>query len=153
MTHPDNDMEMSPSWSRAHDWKSCNRQKRFESSNLSISAKEKPAEMRVFPLFMRVFRLFTLCAYCLFFARFCVSRAQKNTGKYSKISLLGGGGFFYHTLSETPSASYKRCFCFVVALGTALSIASFFLRLAELAIVLPFSPLSPTIPRAAKYAA
>ena len=38
LTHPDNEMEMSPSWSRAHDWKSCNRQKRFESSNLSISA-------------------------------------------------------------------------------------------------------------------
>ena len=47
------------------------------SSNLSISAKENPAEMRGFPLFMRAFRLFTLCAYCLFFARFCVSRAQK----------------------------------------------------------------------------
>ena len=28
---------MSPSWSRAHDWKSCRRQKRLESSNLSIS--------------------------------------------------------------------------------------------------------------------
>ena len=41
------------------------------------------------------------------------------------------GVFFYHTLSETPIASYKRCFCFVVALGTALSMASFFLRLAE----------------------
>ena len=27
-------------WSRAHDWKSCNRQKRFEGSNLSFSAKE-----------------------------------------------------------------------------------------------------------------
>ena len=50
LTCPDNDMEMSPSWSRAHDWKSCNRQKRFESSNLSISAKENPAEMRGFPL-------------------------------------------------------------------------------------------------------
>ena len=28
-------------WSRAHDWKSCNRQKRFEGSNLSFSAKIK----------------------------------------------------------------------------------------------------------------
>jgi hypothetical protein len=28
-------------WSRAHDWKSCRRQKRLESSNLSISAKTK----------------------------------------------------------------------------------------------------------------
>ena len=69
LTCPDNDMEMSPSWSRAHDWKSCNRQKRFESSNLSISAKEKPAEMRVFPLFMRVFRIFAACAL---FAVFCI---------------------------------------------------------------------------------
>ena len=33
-------MEMSPSWSRARDWKSRNRQKRFESSNLSISARK-----------------------------------------------------------------------------------------------------------------
>lgn len=85
MTHPDNDMEMSPSWSRAHDWKSCNRQKRFESSNLSISAKEKPAEMRVFPLFMRAFRLFTLCAYCLFFAFFASQWHRKSTGKYRKM--------------------------------------------------------------------
>ena len=34
-------LEKSPSWSRAHDWKSCNRQKRFESSNLSFSASGK----------------------------------------------------------------------------------------------------------------
>ena len=33
--------EKSRSWSSAHDWKSCNRQKRFESSNLSFSAKTK----------------------------------------------------------------------------------------------------------------
>ena len=33
-------MEKSRSWSSAHDWKSCNRQKRFESSNLSFSAKK-----------------------------------------------------------------------------------------------------------------
>ena len=32
-------MEKSPSWSRAHDWKSCRGQKLLESSNLSISAK------------------------------------------------------------------------------------------------------------------
>lgn len=60
------------------------------------------------------------------------------------------GVFFYHTFSETPIASYKRCFCFVLAPGTALSIASFFLRLAELVIVLPFSSLSPVMPRVAK---
>ena len=36
-----NDMEMSPSWSRAHDCNWCNRQKRFESSNLSFSANKK----------------------------------------------------------------------------------------------------------------
>ena len=34
-------MEMSRSWSSAHDWKSCNTQKVFESSNLSISAKNE----------------------------------------------------------------------------------------------------------------
>ena len=33
--------EKSRSWSSAHDWKSCNRQKRFESSNLSFSAKKQ----------------------------------------------------------------------------------------------------------------
>lgn len=32
------DVEMSRSWSSAHDWKSCKGQKPFESSNLSISA-------------------------------------------------------------------------------------------------------------------
>ncbi len=32
---------MSRSWSSAHDWKSCKGQKLFESSNLSISAKNK----------------------------------------------------------------------------------------------------------------
>ncbi len=39
-----NDTEKSPSWSRAHDWKSCNRQKRFESSNLSFSASAKSTQ-------------------------------------------------------------------------------------------------------------
>ena len=51
--------------------------KKCVASFLVPGDKEKPAEMRGFPLFMRAFRLFTLCAYCLFFARFCVSRAQK----------------------------------------------------------------------------
>ena len=32
-------VEMSRSWSSAHDWKSCRGQKLLESSNLSISAK------------------------------------------------------------------------------------------------------------------
>lgn len=41
-------MEKSPSWSRAHDWKSCNREKRFESSNLSFSAKKTRRFSRVF---------------------------------------------------------------------------------------------------------
>ena len=101
MTHPDNDMEMSPSWSRAHDWKSCNRQKRFESSNLSISAKENPAEMRGFPLFMRAFMLFTLCAYCLFFAFFCVSMAQKKHRKISKNPPPRWRGYLFTTPSLT----------------------------------------------------
>ena len=34
-------VEMSRSWSSAHDWKSCKGQKLFESSNLSISAMKK----------------------------------------------------------------------------------------------------------------
>ena len=34
-------MEKSRSWSSAHDWKSCNRQKRFEGSNPSFSARKK----------------------------------------------------------------------------------------------------------------
>ena len=33
-------------WSRAHDWKSCNRQKRFEGSNPSSSATAKKCEPR-----------------------------------------------------------------------------------------------------------
>ena len=41
-------MEKSPSWSRAHDWKSCNREKRFESSNLSFSATKTRRFSRVF---------------------------------------------------------------------------------------------------------
>ena len=88
LTCPDNDMEMSPSWSRAHDWKSCNRQKRFESSNLSISATleqamhrllqffvygKNPAEMRGFLLFMRDFGTYGHAAFCrCFYAFSCV---------------------------------------------------------------------------------
>ena len=45
-------------------------------SNPSISAKEKPAEMRVFPFFMRVFSIFSLCKYCCFLRSFCVYVAQ-----------------------------------------------------------------------------
>ena len=117
MTNPDNDMEMSPSWSRAHDWKSCNRQKRFESSNLSISATEKPAEMRVFPLFMRVFSIFSFCKSCCLLRSFCMWATQK---LHSKIPPpVTEGASLYHTFSDTPSASYKRCFCFVLAPGTA----------------------------------
>lgn len=41
-------MEKSPSWSRAHDWKSCNREKRFESSNLSFSAKKPDVSVGFF---------------------------------------------------------------------------------------------------------
>ena len=37
-------------WSRARDWKSRNRQKRFKSSNLFFSAKEKPRKCEVFIL-------------------------------------------------------------------------------------------------------
>ena len=40
-------VEMSRSWSSAHDWKSCKGQKLFESSNLSISAKNKSHPIRV----------------------------------------------------------------------------------------------------------
>ena len=41
-------LEKSPSWSRAHDWKSCRRQKRLESSNPSFSAKKTLSTDRVF---------------------------------------------------------------------------------------------------------
>ena len=34
-------MESCPSWSKEHDWKSCNRLKRFEGSNPLLSAKNK----------------------------------------------------------------------------------------------------------------
>ncbi len=34
-------MESCPSWSKEHDWKSCNRQKRFVGSNPMLSAKRK----------------------------------------------------------------------------------------------------------------
>ena len=42
------------------------------SSNLSISAKRKPAEMRVFSLFLRVFGIFGLCKSCCFLRSFCI---------------------------------------------------------------------------------
>ena len=43
-------MEKSRSWSSAHDWKSCNRQKRFEGSNLSFSANESHPKGWLFSL-------------------------------------------------------------------------------------------------------
>nr|DAF37151.1 MAG TPA: hypothetical protein [Caudoviricetes sp.] len=36
----------------------------------------KPAEMRVFPLFIRVFSIFSLCKSCCFLRYFCVYVAQ-----------------------------------------------------------------------------
>ena len=35
-------LESCPSWSKEHDWKSCNRQKRFVGSNPMLSAKKSP---------------------------------------------------------------------------------------------------------------
>ena len=52
-------MEKSRSWSSAHDWKSCNRQKRFESSNLSFSAKTKSLDIKGKPFCIKAF----LCLY------------------------------------------------------------------------------------------
>ena len=91
-----------------------------------------------------------ICQTMLYAAKhfFAVKAHRNYTVKYPL--QLRRGVSLYHTFSDTPSASYKRCFCFVVALGTALSMASFFLRLAELVIVLPFSSLSPVMPRVAK---
>ena len=40
-------VEKSRSWSSAHDWKSCNRQKRFEGSNPSFSATSSQASYRL----------------------------------------------------------------------------------------------------------
>ena len=45
-------MEKSRSWSSAHDWKSCRRQKRLEGSNPSFSAKCKRTPKRVFFLYL-----------------------------------------------------------------------------------------------------
>ena len=45
-------LERWPSWSKAHAWKVCNRQKRFMGSNPILSATEKIAERRFF-LFRR----------------------------------------------------------------------------------------------------
>ena len=123
MTHPDNDMEMSPSWSRAHDWKSCNRQKRFESSNLSISAKEKPAEMRGFSLFLRVFGIFGLCVCCSFFAAFAIKVHRKNTGKYRKVppaELLRLGHMVVQIVDDIPEQLLFHRFIVDLVAGTVV---------------------------------
>ena len=58
------DLEKSRSWSSAHDWKSCNRQKRFEGSNPSFSVmvyslnRSAPEKRRNSPFFC-VFRRFS----------------------------------------------------------------------------------------------
>ena len=41
-------LESCPSWSKEHDWKSCNRQKRFVGSNPMLSAKTKRASQDAF---------------------------------------------------------------------------------------------------------
>ena len=43
----DTAMEKSPSWSRAHDWKSCRLLKGLEGSNPSFSATQNPVISRV----------------------------------------------------------------------------------------------------------
>ena len=123
MTHPDNDMEMSPSWSRAHDWKSCNRQKRFESSNLSISAKENPAFLRGFLLFMRVFGIFGLCVCCSFFAAFAIKVHRKNTGKYRKVQpaeLLRLGHMVVQIVDDIPEQLLFHRFIVDLVAGTVV---------------------------------
>ena len=61
--------ESCPSWSKEHDWKSCNRQKRFVGSNPMLSAMKSA----VSPLFIRAcgFLLFMNC-YC--FSGVCIDR-------------------------------------------------------------------------------
>ena len=46
-------MEMSPRWSRAHDWKSCRGQKPLKSSNLFISATKSRNFVPGFFCYMR----------------------------------------------------------------------------------------------------
>ena len=59
-TAPNTTLEKSRSWSSARDWKSRNRQKRFESSNLSFSAKNPECiSIRDFYFLLLHFSLFT----------------------------------------------------------------------------------------------
>ena len=51
-------MEKSPSWSRAHDWKSCRPLKGLEGSNPSFSATRNPGTAMVSGFFSAVFPLF-----------------------------------------------------------------------------------------------
>ncbi len=66
-------MEKSRSWSSAHDWKSCNRQKRFESSNLSFSATSKSLDIKGKPFCIKAF----LCFY--------VTRSFSNNNVFLRI--------------------------------------------------------------------
>ena len=50
-------VEMSRSWSSAHDWKSCKGQKLFESSNLSISATSAAVLFGAAAVFFRMAKL------------------------------------------------------------------------------------------------
>ena len=50
------DLEKSRSWSSAHDWKSCNRQKRFEGSNPSFSVPQKPPTAVAFVVYTKGIR-------------------------------------------------------------------------------------------------
>ena len=51
-------MEKSPSWSRAHDWKSCRPLKGLEGSNPSFSATRNPETAMVSGFFSAVFPVF-----------------------------------------------------------------------------------------------
>ena len=94
-------MEKSRSWSSAHDWKSCNRQKRFESSNLSFSATSKSLDIKGKPFCIKAF----LCFYvtrCFSNSKVTDIARDKNKliiPQYTRYPeamkyLLGGYGFY-----------------------------------------------------------
>ena len=73
-------MEKSPSWSRAHDWKSCRPLKGLEGSNPSFSAKGKALYRNwykafLLSIFKRAFKL--ICASC--------SNTGSNTGSFQQL--------------------------------------------------------------------
>ena len=80
-------MEKSRSWSSAHDWKSCNRQKRFEGSNPSFSAMKKAlAEGKCF-FQQNDRRIGNIC--CVKIAKRIFVDFSSQNGNYGGVAQLG----------------------------------------------------------------